>query len=512
MDLSKLSKAQKLQLLDAIEEKKRRLREKRDVYAPNAGQEQVHRSPAQIRAVFSGNGAGKTGLSANEAIWWARGHNPLTQEFTQVPAKVVVLLDKPEKVSDLWLPELSKWTNITDDMLFKDGKPHYSRIRFKNGSEIKFMFHEQSPLSFESIELDYLICDEPPPRHAYIGLMRGTRKKHSNPRALLVGTPIAGTWMFNDLWVPWERGDLPNNQVECFKFHTKINKANLADGYIERMERILTDKEKASRLGGDFWQQDGLALAHLLDSDVHLIDFPPDWSPANPCVVIVDPHPSKAHTAVLMGVDRENHLYVLDEYSEKEVARSFTRSLITRGWFDRSNYGVIDVVVDSLGSADMTSGEGYRSFIEVMNEELQMATIGRARATSYRDKDDEDFIERIRDVLAIPEIPNNFGQYLPKLRIVRTCTNTWRDLENVQWLQHRKSAGIDENKPKLDIRFRDYLACVKYGLASNLYYNKTKAPIFVPKKGPQTYGVTSSPPQRGHVRRRPTWRRKLMLK
>ena len=59
--IAKLSREEKLRLLDLIEEKKRRLRESRAVYTPNEGQRPVHLCKKRVRAVFSGNGCWAAG-------------------------------------------------------------------------------------------------------------------------------------------------------------------------------------------------------------------------------------------------------------------------------------------------------------------------------------------------------------------------------------------------------------------------------------------------------------------
>jgi phage terminase large subunit-like protein len=501
MDLSKLSKAEKLALLDALEEKRQRELKKAPAYAPNAGQMQVHKSKASTRVVFSGNGAGKSALAANEVLWMAKGHNPIAGTFSQVPARIIVLLDSPSKITDQWIPELQKWHTFKEDQFHKRGKPTVSQITFANGSEILFFTHDQSPLSFESVELDYLVADEPPPRQVFVALRRGARKAGTTPKFLLVGTPIAASWMRTELWDPFSRGELPD--TECFRFDSTVNKANLAEGYIESFSKLLTEKERAIRIEGQFFDLDGLALAHLLKRDKHVIRIA-EWSARNPCVVVVDPHPSKAHVAVMVGVDREGRYYVLKEHAEKLIARQFTKKLIDLGWFNREKYNVVDIVFDSLGSADTTSGEGFRSFGEVMNEVLLEHRIGRARATSYDDKSDEEWIERIRDVLAIPEVPDNYGQCAPKLRFSTECPRSYHDAENVQWAQYARSRGMDESKPVLDIRNRDQLACIKYALASNLYPKKSTAvKAYYPKQSPTAYGAAPlSKPKILHLRRK----------
>lgn len=477
MDLGALSRAEKLELLKHIEEKKRRIREGAAIYAPNPGQLPVHTSDKSLRCVFSGNGAGKTALAVNEALWFAQGYNPITKVYTRVPARVIVLLDHPEKVSDVWLPEIGKWTVLKEDQLHKRGKPYVSRISFPNGSEIIFMFHDQNPLIFESIELDAFIADEPPPRPVYIALRRGARKKGTRPRFLMIGTPLTAAWMRKEIADPWSKGELPD--CECFTFGTAVNEQNLAEGYIAEFSRILSEKERRIRLHGEFFDLEGLALAHLFANETHIIE-PFDWDPTWPVVIAIDPHTAKPHHAIMLGTDRDGNLFYLKELRRKVIPRDFAKEL--KEWM--VGYRILDIVSDSLGSAEYTGGEGFHSFIQILNDEGV-----RVRATTWDDKHDEDFIARIQDVLAIPSEPNNFGDKIPRLRIFRGNPGIVNDIENVQWVKHR---DIDEYKPKLDITNKDYLSALKYALATNLTFNKTKAKIYRRHRGAETYGVKAS--------------------
>jgi hypothetical protein len=473
IDVTKLSHAQKLFLYDYLQEKKRRLREKRAVYNPNEGQKKVHESKAAIRVVTAGNGSGKTALGANEAMWAAEGWNPIRQIFTKVPAKVVVVLDKPEKVGDLWIPELQKWFNFKDDQFFKNGKPYINEIRLDNGSHIVFMFHLQEEMAFESIQVDVVIFDEPPPRHVWIGLRRAGRKKGRPPRYLFIGTPISQAWIRKDLIEPALDGTLKG--VECFKYGTAVNKSNLAENYEEEYGKHLTEKERRIRFHGDFFDLDGLALAHLFNRETHIIKGVFDQ--ANPVVVAIDPHTSKPHHAVMLGVDRDNYLYLIKELKLKATAREFAKKL--KDWY--KGYRVIDIVGDSAGNAEMTSGEGFMSFFQVLREEEVFI-----RATTYDEKDDEDFIERIRGALETPKEPNNVGEYWPKLRIYEGNPGIVSDIENVQFV---KIKNLDEFKPKLDIQNKDYLSCLKYALATNLFFKKQNTAVYKPIKPPTSYGI-----------------------
>lgn len=451
-----LTREQKLRRLEVLQEKKRRLKASKPVYSPHPGQLEVHKDQHPIRLVTSGNGAGKSTLLVNEAWWAAKGWNPVLERHTKVPARVAVVLDNPAKVEDVFLREMAKWYNVHEECEFsKKGKPNISEIRFKNGSTITFHFHQQEPLAFEGIELDYVLFDEPPPRDVFIGIMRGNRTRGSKFNALIIGTPIAQPWLYEELYVPASRAE--RDDIGLHRFGTEQNRSNLAEGYIESFAKNLTEKEKRIRLGGEFFHLEGLALAHLFKKEFHVVaDF--QWPKGKPVVVAIDPHPAKNHVALMCGATGDGRIYVIKEFSSKAPPRLLAREL--RDWM--SGYKVVDVVVDSLGSTPMSGGEGNRSFIEVLNSEGL-----RCRATTYEEKSDEVWIESIRDVLEIPEVTDNLGRRQPKLGIMESCRNVAHEIEHVAWLKYR---GQDMYKPKLDITNKDYLACLKYCLATNIAY------------------------------------------
>jgi hypothetical protein len=475
--LAKLSKEQKLKLLDLIEEKKRRARARPETFVPNEGQIKVLSSGAIERYVFAGNGSGKTALLAQAVLAAANGFDPWRKVYTKVPCRIVVVLDKPEKVEEVWLPELKKWSTITPEQLHKRGKPYVSKITWTNGSSLTFMFFDQEDMSFESIEADFFVFDEPPPRRHYVALKRGGRTKGGQARYLMGGTPLAAPWLRTEVYEPWARGERPN--TECFRFGTEVNRKNLADGYIEQFSAVLSEKEKAIRLEGNFFDIEGLALAHLFKRKTHVVSDAiretfkeRGW----PCVAAVDPHPNKPTCAVLLGADRNERLIVLGEISLKVVPSKFAEELkkFTQG------FRIVDWVCDNFGSADFTGGEGFASFIEILNRNGI-----RIRPTRYDEKQDTAFISRIQEVLHCPQGTDNLGAPLaPKLQVVESCRGLISDIENVEWVKYR---DLDIYKPKLNIANKDFLACLKYALATNLVHSKSRATI-IKVKGPVSWG------------------------
>lgn len=454
-----LTKEQKLLRLDVLREKKRRILAAKPVYKPNGdtttGQLAVHLDNKPIRIVAAGNGSGKTALAANEVLWWSTGYNPITEQFTKVPATIVVLLDSPLKVDQVWLPELKKWYPIEEEcQTLKHGKPYVNEIQFKNGSQILFLFHDQADLVFEGIQLDYFVPDEPHPRRIQLALARGQRKQGSEPRTLIIGTPLGQPWIYRELWKTAMNGERPD--IGLHRFETKVNKHNLAEGYIEAFSKNLTDQERLVRLGGHFAHLEGLALAHLFDRAIHVVPAFP-WPKGKPAVLIIDCHMSKPHSAILVGATGDGRLYYIKEMLSKSPARRFAGELKE---FCKGDWKIVDHVIDSLGETPRTGGEGNKSFSMVLRENGVPV-----RATSHDDKDDEDFIQSIQQVLEIPDKADNFGRKLPKLAILEGNPLIVEDIESAQWQKFRQH---DVYKPKLDITAKDFLSCLKYALKSTI--------------------------------------------
>lgn len=458
--LAKLSKAEKLKLLDLVERKKQIKKEQRKAFTPHEGQRAIAIDKSKIRILVCGNGFGKTAYGVNEVLWRASGGNPITGLNSKVPAKIIVVLDSPQKVTDVWLPEIKKWYPLTEDQLHKQGKPFISMLTFLNGSEVRFMFHLQEELAFESIEADFVVFDEPPPRQVWVALMRAGRKKGSDPKYLLLGTPIAQPWL-REYYVEWEKGKYPDTQF--FKYSTEMNKQNLADNYLEEFTRHLTEKEKRTRIEGDFFSTDGLALADLFKRDRHVVlerMLPETYKTAWPCVLALDPHPNKPVHACLLAASPEGTRYYVAETAQKTIPREFGRWL-QLNWLN--HYNVVDIICDSSGTADFTGGEGFRSFVEVLN------SMGiRVRSTTYDEKKDDQFLTRIQEGLFTPE------QGEPMLKFLHSCPGIVRDIENVAW---KPIKGVEEYQPKLEIGNKDYLACLKYALAANLTYGNARRKI-----------------------------------
>lgn len=450
MTQKQLTRDEKLQLLDAIEEKKRRLKTRKAMYKPNDLQAKVHASLKRIRLVTSANGVGKTTLAVQE------GHQTATLGASieriakshpklPVPNKGVIILDAPDKV-DRWEEEMKKWFDVSEWQFVKNGKPYINEVRLPNGSVWHFRFHLQEEMAFESEEFDYAIYDEPPPRKVYVGVSRGLRR-NSHSWSLIVGTPLAQPWLKKDLYDPAMKGE--RDDIEVFKAGILVNKEHLGKDYIENFSKDLTEHEKRVRLHGDFAHLEGLALADLWKPEHHVLErF--DWPRAWPCVVAVDMHPSKPNTAILLGCNPLDEFYIIKTFKSKSSPRVFAEEL--KEWY--KGYKLQDLVCDNIGSTPRTGGIDNESFIQV----LQRHGVP-IRPTSFKEKSEDNWVANIRDLLILRQ--TKLGER-PGIYVFEDLLEMINEFESVMWDRNK---ATEEFKGHLAIGNKDFLSCLKYALA-----------------------------------------------
>lgn len=479
---TKLTREQKLALIDAIEEKKRREASGKPTYKPNAGQLPVHLSKSMNRFVFSGNGMGKTVLLVNELKWILEGYNPITQEVVPANLVCIVVVDSARKIEENILPALRKWMDVPDKWLRRNTTKYISHLS-NDRAEIRFYSVESDPMLFEGITIHRVFADEPLPRHLYQALKRGLRDKAQPGRFLFCGTPIGQPWLRTEIYEPWTKAMLPD--TECFRTSSYVNSENLDMEGIKSFERTLSPAELATRIEGAFFDADTMALAHLWKRDTHITDI--TWDADWPVVIGIDPHYAKPHVAVMVGADPDNNLMVLKELCVKLTAREFAFELMD--WMKGKK--VVDIVCDSLGATDGTGNEGFASFITIVNQVLRSRGKPGVRSTTFEDKSHEAAIDRLQSGLLIPDSGP------PKLRVDHTCKGVIDNIESVGWQKNRYTG---ETKPKLDTSTKDFLSALCYALASNVRFNKGQEKPLYLKKAPYA-GLSLKHLRQKHARR-----------
>ena len=426
------------------------------VYTPNKIQEKFHRSASFVRALFSGNGVGKTTACIQEAIWAATGTHPW-RPVPRIPSTTIIVLDDPSKADNVYLRTMKQrgWYDVSKLKLDKHGRSHTQEVIFPNGSNWIFMTHEMNEDKFESIECSGVIFDEPPPRFIYIALIRGQREKDMAPWIAFAGTPRGknAPWMHAEIYKPWFFKSDP--EIECFFGSTYDNLHNLDPDTINRWKKRFTAEELKTRLFGEFEFLSG-RIFDAFARDTHVeknFTWPRHW----PCILGIDPHLRKNHVAVLLGVDPDGDLHAIMELETSLSGRKAIEFFINAV----SRYPVKYGICDNFGMMSGTGGEDRKSFIELWNEQARlMGAKVYIRPTTKAEKGDDEWIEDMKDLLRVED-------GTPKFRVMEACIKLISDFETYIWDEH-KGAGADgkEVKEKPLGMNQDFLMALKYAIAT----------------------------------------------
>lgn len=436
-------------------------------YIPNIVQNAVHKSAAFIRALFSGNGVGKTTACLQEAIWTATGTHP-HRETARIPNTIIIVLDDSSKADSVYLTQIrkKKWYDISKLRLEKKGRAHTQEIIFPNGSNIVFMTHEMAEDKWESIECACVIFDEPPPRFIYIALMRGMREKDMKPWMMFAGTPRGrhAPWMYREIFRPWQFGQ--DDEIECFFGSTDDNLHNLDPDTIKRWEKRYSKQELETRRHGSFEFLSG-RIFDTFNRDHHVepdFPFPSNWV----CILAIDPHLRKNHTAVILGVDPDGDIWCIRELETglagRRAAEFFIRAC--------DGYNIRAGVCDNFGSIKLYDDAGTnerKSFIEIFNEVALRMNRARCmiRPTTKKEKADEEWIEDMKDWLRLEAIGGKEDGARAKFHIFESCVKVIDNFECYVWDEHTGRKGdLQEPKETPLGTNQDFLMCVKYGLAA----------------------------------------------
>lgn len=468
-----LTREEKVKLIEALEEKKRRIANSKPTYIPHSGQLEIHSCKTLERWALSGNSYGKSALLVNELKWLIEGYNPVLNIAYPPGLRVAMVVDTSRKIEENILRELKKWMHVDEKWLKRNTTKYISQLH-TDQVDIFFYSADSDPTLFEGFNLNRIMIDEPIPRHLYISLKRAIREKSPHNGLLFCGTPIGQAWIRTDIFEPWVKGESP--ETTCFRGSTMQNIHNLDKRSVDDFVRALSPEERATRIEGAFFDAESMALAHLWKRDVHIVNQEP-WDPSWPVVVGIDPHYSKPHVAVMVGANEDNKLVVLKELCLKKTAREFSVEMVE--WM--KGHRVVDIVCDSLGATDGTGNEGFASFITIANQVFRGRGLAGVRSTSFEDKSHEAAIDRLQTGLLIPVDPDDTGRRIPKLRVRAECKGVIENVESVGWVKNRFTG---ETKPKLDTGAKDFLSALCYALAANVNFNKGKEKPFYMKKSP----------------------------
>lgn len=187
-----------------------------DDYAPHAdGQIQFHQARHIIRALFPGNGFGKTRSIAEEAHAWCT-HSNRWQETPAWPVEVVWVC--PDFSQFGKLRAQIEGETIGDNAKFKTTKTG-SFYAYPDGSRWWVTSADRSWRFFQGINPDLILFDEEPPPKLWREAMMRRRGKRKTRYAVAATATNGLTWMEGLIYQPW----LDHHRAEGYSLETAVD-------------------------------------------------------------------------------------------------------------------------------------------------------------------------------------------------------------------------------------------------------------------------------------------------
>ena len=152
-DIKNLSRIEKEELYKLLAEKQLVAKEAiLDTFKPHSGQQKFLSCPAKIRALFCGNGWGKTTMLTIDLIWTHLRRHPYRNTDNVFHTWLVV--PDLSKASDYW-DEIKRWCPPSKlPKPNKLGSSNIRRLEWPNGTITTIYSHEQDSSKLEGSNID----------------------------------------------------------------------------------------------------------------------------------------------------------------------------------------------------------------------------------------------------------------------------------------------------------------------------------------------------------------------
>lgn len=444
------SRAEKEELLKKLRQRELLVKEAvLDHFKPTSYQQEFLSSPHRIRAMFCGNGSGKTTVQTIDLIYTHTNTHPYRD--TSKVFHTWFLVSGLDKVEDYWR-EIKRWCPPTKlPRPDKMGSSSIRRLYWSNGSMTTFYSHDQEPMKLEGTNIDALYVDEPCPKNLWVAAFRGLR---NNPDYFIsiAATPVSEPWMYEELYLPGITGQ--NKDVKIIEA-SMLDNPHLSKDFIQLFETQLTDDEKEVRIKGKFAALQGRVFKEF-DRRKHVLAlqaWPADW----PVYVGLDVHTRKPNTAIWLGVTKDEQFVVLDECAVEGI-EEFAKKVAQKNEGRR----IINICADNSAlSADWSQ----RSAIQMLSDNGVVATPVR-----QSDKDVANGITKMRHLLKGTHTDGK-----PDLFVMENCKGVIREFELYVWDDHRNpdKSGIKEKPRKIN---DDFLDPLRYVINRKPRFNQYIAP------------------------------------
>jgi phage terminase large subunit-like protein len=335
---TQLSRQSKIQLLELIEERKRRRAADPLKYVDrHAKQIEAHTAMQAIRALFWGNRVGKSEWGGQETAEYATEHHP--HRKMQAPFEIWAACpsyDVQETTNQkkllTYLPEseIKRIEYIRGKIIKK--------IELKNGVTILFKSYEQGRDKFQGAGVRLIWFDEEPPQdiwdECFVRVEAGQQLD-----VILTMTAIKGmTWVYNRIYLDTNNPDLFISTAgwDDNPFLTEKQKAQMSRGLTPEAIQVRRDGKFVKRVGlvCSWWDRN----KHVRHYD-HL-DRSWTW------YEVLDGGYSDPAAYLLIGVDHDNNVHVVSGFRKKGLKAKRIKEMrdvkrgglmITNGWIDNDD-------------------------------------------------------------------------------------------------------------------------------------------------------------------------------
>lgn len=301
----------------------RRLYEKNRYYVPNGKAKEFIDliGKGNFITLFSAaNGVGKTACGCNivSNICFP-GYNPWFKDlpiFDNFPyLKHGRIVSDATTIKQKIVPELKQWFPLGRYKTEKRSKDYESFFITDTGFQFDLMTYDQDVKEFESVDLGWFWCDEPPPELIYKALISRLRR---GGIGFITATPLMGSaWMYDSIFTNPKAGQraVVEAMIEdnC-KEHGVRGILNHSD--ILRMISEYTTEDRQARIFGKFQHLIGLVLKGF-KPEIHVIKpfqlNEKDFS----TIQLYDQHPRNPEAVMWVATRKDGVKFVVNEIYQK---------------------------------------------------------------------------------------------------------------------------------------------------------------------------------------------------
>lgn len=346
-DLKQLSRSDKIELLEILEEKERRRKDNPLLYCQrHPKQVAAHEAMQAIRALFWGNRVGKTEWGAMEVSEYATLHHKHREmkapfEIWAACPSFDVQEHTTQKKLLTYLPQKE-----IEHIEYLRGRI-IKKMKLKNGVTILFKSYEQGREKFQGAGVRLIWFDEEPPKdiweESFVRVEAGQQLD-----VILTMTAVKGmTWVYDTIYLDTANPDLYISEAGW------DDNPYLTEQQKEQMSRGLSPSAIQVRREGKFVKRVGL-VCNWWDRTLHMRDYSTldrSWT----WYEILDGGWNDPAAWLLIGVDNDNNVHVVNGYRKKHLSTKRIKELrdnkvtgltLTSGWIDTDNPRLAEELAD----------------------------------------------------------------------------------------------------------------------------------------------------------------------